>query len=52
MLFLFEYLFSLIFPDSNEYLDEYNFDSDSVSDSIYSDQEIDINTPEHFFMYG
>ncbi len=53
MLRLLTYLFSLIFPDQNEYLNEYAYNYDSDSDKANS-MELDVDTtePTHFFTYG
>jgi hypothetical protein len=55
MLRLLTYLFSLIFPDQNDYLDEYAYDSEC--EYVYNkanSMELDVDTtdPTHFFMYG
>ncbi len=55
MLFIFKYLFSLVFPNPNEYLDEYNYSSGSESDLdliTSSDEEQDLTSPLNFLTHG
>jgi len=58
---LFTYLFSLIFPDLDEYLNEFRYLSDLESDLLYDldsesdllyEFDIDTTDPKHFFTYG
>ena len=54
---LFTYLFSLVFPDLNEYFNDFRSLSDSKSDydsesDLLYEFDIDTTDPQHFLTYG